>query len=226
VGEPLTEDELLGGLAALAVRGVRPVLGIVGGTFDPPHRGHVELGRALERELAADALLYLPAGNPSFKQGRTHVPAAERARLVELAVRGAFGVPCAVSLREVERPGVTYTADTLRELRLCVPAGTRLVYAVGTDAFATLPLWYEARAVARGAEFALFSRDGDDAAAALAAVRAQGLDPQVHLMRARVPGFSSTAVRSALAAGDPAARGALPSAVAAYVAEHGLYRAD
>ena len=110
-------------------------LGIVGGTFDPIHLGHTALGEAARTELGLDGVLYIPAGVPSFKRGRRIASGEDRVAMARLATRS---LPhSAVSTREIERAGVTYTVDTLRELRADWPEGTRLVFVMGEDSLAT-----------------------------------------------------------------------------------------
>lgn len=216
----MTEGELLELLRDVARGGRSPELGVVGGTFDPVHVGHTAMGDAALAELGLDALLYLPAGSPSFKLGRDVAPRSDRLAMVRLAVAGR--PRCAVSAREVERPGTTYTVDTLEELGRACPPGTRLTFVVGADALATLPLWHRAADLARLARFAAAGRAGCDLAVAAAHVAASGLGFDVALLSAPLPDVSSTQVRESLAHGeDPT--GLLEPAVARYIDERGLY---
>ncbi len=173
-------------------------------------------------ELGLDGVLYIPAGVPAFKVGLTSAPAADRLRMVELAVAGRAG--CAVSAREIERPGVTYTADTLVELRRDVPDGVRLVFIWG-GRVRVVASWHDAATVARFAELACAPRAGHDAPLAVERLRARMPECRVHLLEGRVPDVSSTQVRRLLAEGRPT-EGLLDPAVARHIAERGLYGTD
>ncbi len=110
----MTEAELIAALGKRASEGRVPALGIMGGTFDPVHVGHLALADAALSELGLDGMLYMPAGIPSFKRDQRLASPADRVAMVRLAV--ADRPLSAVSLREVERSGVTYPVDTLEEL--------------------------------------------------------------------------------------------------------------
>lgn len=217
----MTEDEALGLLRERASAGAAPLLGIVGGTFDPVHVGHAGLGRALLEETGADAVLFIPAGDPSFKQGQVLAPARDRLEMARLAVAGLPRT--AASGLETSRPGVTYTVDTLVELTDMCPSGTRLLFAMGADALETLPQWRSSATIARLAEVAYALRAGAPVPdeALLAGLRASGF--RLRRLRTRLPEVSSTRVRALVAAGEPV-EGLVGKAVAAYIAERGLYR--
>lgn len=216
----MTEGELFALLAERARSGVCPQLGIVGGTFDPIHVGHVAMGEACLGELGLDAVLYIPAGNPHFKQGRTMAPARDRLAMAELAA--GMRPRSAVSACEVVRPGITYTADTLLWLAGRCPSGTRLTFAVGADAFATLPTWHRAADIARFARIAVFERAGIDPADARRRVEESGLGFETVWVRTRIPTVSSTQVRDLLERGEDASA-VLDAAVERYIGERGLY---
>ena len=110
-------------------------IGIMGGTFDPVHNGHLVIARSVADQLGLDRVLFIPAGNPNFKQDQKLASAADRVRMVELAI--ANEPDFELDLREVERPGVTYTADTLEELVRC-HEDARLFFIMGTDSAITL----------------------------------------------------------------------------------------
>lgn len=217
----MTQDEALGLLRDRARAGERPVLGIVGGTFDPIHKAHVGLGRALLDEAGADAVLFVPAGDPSFKQGTVRAPAPDRLEMARLAVAGAPRT--AASGIEVLRPGVTYTVDTLVELRGLCPEGTRLVFAMGADALETLPAWRSSGRIARLAEVAYALRAGEPAPGEGLLERLRGQGFALRRLEARLPDVSSTEVRAVAAAGG-ALEGLVGEAVATYIAARGLYR--
>jgi len=97
-------------------------IGILGGTFDPPHNGHLALARGVARELDLSRVLFMPTGNPNFKQGQNVTPAAQRVEMVRRAI--AEEPLFELDEREVLREGVTYTVDTLLEMRAEMPVLT------------------------------------------------------------------------------------------------------
>ena len=150
-------DGAVDALAQRARAGTLARLGIMGGTFDPPHLGHLACAEEALEAFGLDAVLFVPTGRPAFKQDRPVTPGKVRLAMVAAAVAGnpAF----AVSALEVERPGITYAVDTLRELREELP-GVELVFIVGADAALTLPRWHESAELGRLAMFAAATRPG------------------------------------------------------------------
>lgn len=194
-------------------------LGILGGTFDPIHRGHVAMGEAARLELGLDGVLYVPAGIPSFKRDRHLASPDDRLAMVRLA---AEALPnSAVSERELRRLGITYTVDTLHELRRDCPATVRLVFIMGQDSLESFPLWRQAEQIARLCDLAVAAR-GPASSDPSGCRPAEVLGAPVHWLRTRVPDISSTAVRLALASGGDVSD-QLDPRVAAYIYEHGLY---
>ena len=137
----------------------RPVrLGIMGGTFDPIHIGHLACAEQAREAFGLDAVVFIPAGKPAFKLKRDVTPAEQRFEMCRLAVRGnpAFDV----SRIEIDRPGVTYTADTLRELREHYPGNVSLFFITGADAVCSILKWRESAAIASMAELIAATRPG------------------------------------------------------------------
>ena len=114
-------------------------LGALGGTFDPPHLGHLLLAEQAREQLQLDKVLFIPAGDPWRKAGREIAPAAQRLAMTRLAIEGNAAFE--VDGREIARDGPTYTVETLAELRAELGAGDELVFIVGQDALADLPNW-------------------------------------------------------------------------------------
>src|SRR5438552_2607770 len=119
-------------------------LGLLGGTFDPVHYGHLLLAESCRETCRLDAVWFLPAAHPPHKQHYPMTPARQRIEMLELAIGGneAF----AVSALEIERGGVSYTVDTLAALRAEEPQ-RELFFLMGADMFADLPHWREPRRV-------------------------------------------------------------------------------
>ena len=195
-------------------------LGIFGGTFDPIHTGHLIVARAALETLGLDEVLFVPAGKPWMKAGEDVSPPEDRARMAELAVAG--DPQFRVSRMEVERPGETYTLDTLRAL----PAGDgQPVLLLGADAFANFAAWREPAEVARRARIAVLGRPGRDTAAIIDEVKAEVPNVDAAPLEAPLIEISATAIRDRVRRGLPI-RDLVPPAVAHYIADRGLYRPD
>ncbi len=187
-------------------------IGILGGTFDPPHVGHLIAAQDAAEALALDRVLFVPAATQPLKAGRAAAPAADRLEMVRLML--GDDPRFAVEAAEVERGGLSYTVDTLRALRRRWPAGTAdLFLLLGADAAAQLPQWKEPSALRELAEVIVLTRgEGSDRPpSGLRAVPTRRVD------------VSSSEVRDRVRAGKPV-RGLVTDPVAAYIAAHGLYR--
>ncbi|MEX1162818.1 MAG: nicotinate-nucleotide adenylyltransferase [Nitriliruptor sp.] len=189
-------------------------LGLLGGTFDPPHLGHLVVAECARVELGLDEVRLLVAGEPWMK-GATVTSAADRLRLAEAAVSGDRHLR--VDDREVRRDGPTFTADTLVELRAEEP-DAELFFVLGEDAAAGLPRWERVEEAFAKATFVVVTRPGHAAPAAdvLPAAVVHLEVPQLEV--------SSTELRRRFGAGL-ATRYLVPDAVDAAVRELGLYGA-
>ncbi len=194
-------------------------LGVLGGTFDPVHNGHLILAEAARSQLALDLVLFVPAGEPWRKAHRTITPGEYRLAMLMLAITDHAQL--GISDIELRHPGPTYTADTLEAL-----AAERLddefYFIVGADALADLPTWHDPARIVQHAILAVAERSGHELEAAIAAI------PQLatRIVRFDMPPteISSTDIRARAAAGaDVSAM--VPPAVARYIAEHRLYSA-
>lgn len=194
----------------------RPRIGILGGSFDPPHAGHVAVAAAAIRQLGLQRLLVVPAAQAPLREAAPRAAAADR---LELARRAFAAVPGAwVDDREVRRGGVNFSVDTARELAREHP-GADLFWILGADQLGRLHLWRSAAELCRLVRFAVLSRDGEEGRPD------PSLADLVRLERLRAPevAASSTAIRAALADGrDPGK--ALPPEVASLIQARSLYR--
>ena len=121
------------------------MVGLFGGSFDPVHHGHLIVGQVAAETLGLEALRFVPAREQPFKRGRHAAPAEARAAMLELALSGY--PPFQLERAELDRPGPSYTVDTLRALRGREP-GREFALLVGSDAAAELSGWHEAAQVA------------------------------------------------------------------------------
>jgi len=185
----------------------RRKIGILGGTLDPVHLGHLALLRAAREQMSLDEAVLMPAGDPPHK--RCHVRAEDRLQMAVLAAAGEF----AVSDAEVLRPGTTYTVDTLRRIRSERP-GWDIVYVIGSDTLPNLLTWRDYREVFRMCSFAAARRkDCADEVPEGALVR--WLDGDI-------PDISSTHIRERAAVRAPLAD-MVSAPVERHIRTRGLY---
>lgn len=199
-------------------------LGIFGGTFDPPHVGHLLAASDAFEALGLDRLLFVPAGVQPLKELSTMTPGGTRLAMVRALV--GDDPRFAVDPMELERPGVSFTVDTLRELAGASP-GASLHFIAGSDVLDTFEHWREPGEVLRLAQLVLVRRAGaaplDEEAVRALAVRGGGGGRTPVVLRTRAVEVSSTEIRARVARGLPI-RGFVPDAVAALIASAGLYR--
>lgn len=133
-------------------------VGIMGGTFNPVHTGHLYCAEQALDVCGLDAVAFMPAGNPSFKQDQRLASIDDRMRMCELAT---FSNPkFSVSAAEAREEGVTYSVDTLRRLRDAYPENVRFEFIVGTDSLLTLKHWHESDTLASLCGFICVGRPG------------------------------------------------------------------
>lgn len=202
-------------------------LGVLGGTFNPPHLGHLALARCALAQLGLERVLLVPSCLPPHKHAEADPGPEHRLCMCELAVAGIPGLEACPL--EVRRGGPSYTVDTLSGLHALHPEAS-LTLILGSDIARTLPCWQRPQEVLALADVALAARAGDapgEVLEALDALRPPGdagtALPPALLEMPEVP-ISSSLVRARVAAGEPL-DGFVPPAVAAYIAEHALYAA-
>ncbi len=196
---------------------------MLGGTFDPVHRGHVVLARAALKCARLDLVLVLPAGEPPHR-GQPKASAADRFEMCRLALAGEDRIE--VSDSELRRPGASYTVDTLRGLQAERP-GDELHLILGWDAARDFRSWREWDEVLRLARLVIVNRPGLPGPS-LQDLRASGISPRRALIcRQSTPDIRASDIRRHLARheGEPAADGLAPP-VAAYIREKHLYGGD
>ena len=200
-------------------------VGILGGTFDPVHYGHLVIAEEVRAALALTEVIFVPTGDPPHKQGEHITAARHRLAMLELAL--AANPFFAISLVDMDRPGPNYTVETLRLLRAQWRAATDMYFIIGWDSLEDFPTWYDPGGILKQL-------------AHLVAVHRPGYTEEPsyreHLER-RVPGIaerllavpapqleiSATDLRQRVAAGRPI-KYQLPETVERYIYEHLLYQ--
>ncbi|MBR6220715.1 MAG: nicotinate-nucleotide adenylyltransferase [Clostridia bacterium] len=197
-------------------------IGILGGTLNPIHNGHIEIALAAMGELGLDRVMLLPSGDPPYKRVRTDK--RDRLAMAELAARPYENM--FVNDLEVRREGATYTVETLTALSVEYP-DVRWTYIVGGDTLNKLDSWREFPRIARLCDFATACRPGTDKA--LTALRAHAISAcygaKVDVLSVSGPEVSSTAIRHRVAEGRDIST-LVPAAIDAYIRDHGLYLCD
>ena len=212
-------------------------IGILGGTFNPIHLGHVQAADQVRAAMSMDKILFVPSYIPPHKEARDIAPAADRFRMVELACLGHEGFEA--SSVEVEAKEKSYSILTLDRIKRRYPE-RRVFFIVGVDAFLEIGTWHEVERVIEQGLFAVMDRPGFDLRAA-SGVLGGRLAPKVHAVRAgeiiddalfsrfsvfllpiQALDISSTDVRDRLRHGRSIAE-LVPGPVAEYITSHHLY---
>ncbi len=208
-------------------------IGLLGGTFDPVHVGHLALAAAARDALRLDQLRFVPTGR-SWQKSGSGVGAADRIAMVKLAIAPMPG--CVVDEREARRAGPSYTIDTLLELRAELGPEPALVLVLGSDQLRNLDTWHRHDELLRHAHIAATQRGPhrlagfDPAVETLVAAHGRDALPDepsgsIVFFRMAPVAVSATAVRALLARGERPSE-LLPPAVLDYIDRHRLYRAD
>lgn len=197
-----------------------PSTGILGGTFNPPHIGHLVMAQEARAQLGLDRVVLMPVAVPPHKEADADPGADVRLALTRLAAEGEEGVE--VSTAEIDRGGASFTVDTLRELHERDPE-QELTFIVGGDMAQSLPSWREPERLLELARLAVAEREGigrEDIAARLAPLHDGTRVAFFDMPRIDV---SSSSVRRRIAEGRPV-KHLVPDAVAAAIADRGLYQ--
>lgn len=201
-------------------------IGILGGSFDPVHRGHLGVARAVADALSLERVLLMPAAQAPLRDAGVRAAGAIRAAMLRLALAELAEREAEQRLEldetELRRGGVSYTADTLRALRVARPEDS-FTWIVGADQLARLGSWREPGELARLADWAAYARPGFDwdalSAPAIPGLRVRRVEPAAGALW----DVSSSEIRSRLGRGESVA-GLLPDKVIEYIRENGLYR--
>ena len=195
--------------------------GLLGGTFDPPHVGHLQIAEEARRKLRLDEVVFIPAGQPWVKAALKVSPAGQRLEMIKLAT--ADKPYFSVNDLEVRRPGPSYTWETLRELRSRYP-GDVLYFILGWDNLSSLPSWHHPDRIVKASCLVAVPRVGspppdlyklDELVPGLAAHTVILTAPQIDV--------SATAIRERVRLGEPIDH-LVPEPVAGYIARNNLYK--
>lgn len=210
-------------------------LGVLGGTFDPVHFGHLDAAAAARGALALDQVVFIPSNDPPHRPVDPHATAFQRFALVALAINDLDGYR--LSDEELRRQGNSYTAHTLRALHARGWTPQQIFFILGTDAFAEIATWYQFPAVLDEANFVVIARPGtsfDDALARTPVLRSRVRrsatppdtgDTGILFVEAATRDVSSTLIRRRLAAHE-SIDDLVPPPVARHIAVHHLYGAE
>ncbi len=197
------------------------LIGIFGGTFDPPHLGHLILTAEACQQLGLARLLWVLTPIPPHKLNQPITPIEHRLAMLQLAIAG--NPDFELSRVEMERPGPHYALDTVNLLAGQNP-GVGMVYLVGSDSLCDLPTWHRpADLVSACSYIGVMRRPGQDVSITALEAILPGITPKILFVDAPLVGISSHEIRQRVAEGRPF-RYFLPPSVYKYILEHNLYR--
>jgi nicotinate-nucleotide adenylyltransferase len=196
-------------------------IGVMGGTFDPIHNGHIAMAQETRTRLNLPRVIFVPAGQPWMKSERPLTPAGHRSEMVRLAI--APYPYFRLSRIEIDRPGPTYTIDTITVLRAELAAGDELYFILGWDNLAQLPQWRDVPRLIKLCRLVAIPRPGYSLPdLKVLESRIPGLSQRLVLMDKPVIDINATDVRNRVAQGLPIDH-LVPKTVAEYIRKHRLY---
>lgn len=196
-----------------------PRIGVLGGTFDPVHNGHLHVANALREALDLERILWVPAGQPPHKTGQIVSSDRDRLAMLDLALSGS--AVDQINTIDIDRSGPSYTADTLEILAECL-APARLFFLMGEDSLRDLPTWHDPERLLRAAELAVAARPGVDADLASIARQIPSVQSRIHLVPTKEIAISSSEIRRRVGE-HQSIHELVPPPVEAYIRDHGLY---
>jgi nicotinate-nucleotide adenylyltransferase len=187
-------------------------IGIFGGTFDPPHKGHIAIAEQAKRQLGLDCVWFIPAYIPPHKHQHSSTSAKHRLKMIKLAVNGKKRFK--ISAIELKRRGISYTIDTLKAFKQQFPED-ELVLIIGADNLAQFNSWKSPKTILQLASLAVYKR--------------KGFNPLLNdstidfiLLKGRMLRISSTEIRNRVEKGLPI-RALVPNPIVLYIKRHSLY---
>jgi nicotinate-nucleotide adenylyltransferase len=198
---------------------VRLKIGVLGGTFDPPHLGHMLLAEFAQYALALGQVIFVPAGDPPHKDA-TRTSADHRLAMINLTVAGIRD--WAVSRVDLDRPGPHYTVEMIQLIQEQYP-GAELTFIMGSDSFRDLPTWNRPAELIRTCQLAVMERPGASFNPEMHAPLLPELSTRTTRIDAPLIGIASSDLTRWLRANAPVEK-LLPPGVYSYIQKHGLYR--
>ena len=196
-------------------------IGVFGGSFDPVHVGHLIVADVLRHALKLERVIFLPVGQPPHKSTHALAPDAERLAMLRLALECAPGFE--ISTVDLDRPGVSFTSESLRIVRGELPPDCELYFLIGQDSLRDFHTWHAPDEIARQARLGVAMRPGVQTTVAAVNRAVPDTTGRIELVRVPLIGVASSALRASIRAGGPY-RFQVPPPVADYIAERGLYR--
>lgn len=198
-------------------------IGIMGGTFNPIHKGHLALARAAQKEFALDQIVFVPSGNPPHKEPSEVIDKEERYKMVKLAIKGIKNYT--VSRIEINRPGYSYAVDTFAALKRKYGKSAKLFYIMGLDSINEILTWKKPLELFKLCEFIVGTRPKTRIRTFRRLVKFPPLQKEVdkiHLMELK-ENISASEIRQRLKAKKPVSH-LLPKVVESYIKKKGLYQ--
>jgi nicotinate-nucleotide adenylyltransferase len=196
-------------------------IGVMGGTFDPVHLGHLAVAEEARRLLGTSELVFVPAGHPYFKSTVHISPSVHRVKMLNLAL--AEKPYFKVSLIEIQQSGPSYALDTVLRMKETLGAGGEIFFILGWDSLLSLPRWKDPERLMRFSRLVVAPRPGfPKPDVSILEKDLPGISQRVIVMEKPVLDISSTEIRERVSQGLPIDHLA-PRAVAGYIKEHGLY---
>ena len=196
-------------------------IGVLGGTFDPIHNGHLKIAEAARKKLGLNEVYFMPAAKTPLKEGISISAVEHRVKMVRLAIAGKPRFK--LSTIELDRPGLSYTADTIAELRKQLGAETELYFIIGWDSLSQFARWREPARIIRMCRLVAVPRPGytmPDRKALEAAI--PGISESLIVLDKPEIAISATEIRERVARGQSIRR-LVPEEVAGYIQKNGLY---
>jgi nicotinate-nucleotide adenylyltransferase len=196
--------------------------GVLGGTFDPVHLGHLAIAEEAMISQGLSKVIMIPAGQPAFKSNEKVTPAEHRLAMLRLAVEGKPNLH--VSEIEVERPGLSYTVDTIAQLRKSSGEDNDLYFIIGWDSLLQLPEWREPSRIIEICKLIAIPRPGYRRPdMKMLEVKIPGITQRTVLLDKPLIDVSASVIRKMVAEGEPVDR-FVPASVAEYIEKFNLYR--
>lgn len=198
----------------------RPVRGVIGGTFDPPHIGHLILAEFARAELGLSEVVFIPASEPPHKTEQEVLPVEHRLAMVRLAI--ATNPHFVLSKIDIERPGPNYTVETLQLLRQRWGETVEIFFIMGLDSLVDFPTWYQPEQIIRLCRLAVMARPGYQVDMAALERAVPGISDRLVFIPAPLIGISSTNIKERVRRGETI-KYLVPHAVEIYIHDHHLY---